>query len=100
MTRLSDTVRIIETTNGQAAAMWCPACQMLHAVPITGSNAWSFNHDQSNPTLTPSVPVRVVGGLCHFSLTDGRINFHGDSTHVMAGQSAVLAPLPPEYAAP
>lgn len=36
-------------------------------------------------------PVKFV---CHYNLTKGMLQFHGDSTHAMAGKTIALPPLP------
>jgi hypothetical protein len=93
-------------------AFWCPGCAMAHQVrvdPAFGS-AWGFNGSGDAPTFTPSVLVRgsqrltddeyarVMTGetvktaalVCHSFVTDGHIQFLGDSTHALAGQTVQL----------
>lgn len=95
---------------------WCPAG--MEPSPHSGSHRWGFNGDLERPTFTPSILNRAghhVGGpnsdqcwcnvaeripgwknepdncyLCHSFVTDGRIQFLGDCTHVLAGQAVDL----------
>lgn len=93
----------------------CPGCASVHQVridPAFGS-AWGFNGNGDAPTFTPSVFVRgkqieldadgkwtgewlrdANGGpldmICHSFVTDGRIQFLGDCTHALAGQTVDL----------
>lgn len=66
--------------------MWqCPACPCHHGVPISGEKAWKFNGSLELPSLQPSVRVTWhdneanVRRECHFVLTNGVVNFCGDS---------------------
>jgi hypothetical protein len=94
----------------------CPGCGDSHVLPIEGpSPAWGFNGDFARPTLTPSILARsghhVPGHagecwctweaeygepspfacyVCHSFVTEGRIQFCGDSTHALAGQTVDL----------
>lgn len=98
----------------------CPGCEDVHGVVIETENGWSWNTDLTSPTFAPSVLVRAVqwggepepakaatrrarhpnvatGGqtVCHSFVTDGRIQFLGDCTHALAGQTVDL----PEWSA-
>ena len=72
--------------------------------------AWGFNGNGDAPTFTPSVLVnggrrmtddeyeRIRAGekidlpptVCHSFVTDGNIQFLGDCTHALAGQTVPL----------
>lgn len=91
-------------------AFKCPACREDHVFRITGAGAWDYNGNPWRPTLTPSILVtgkhwltdaelkRVMAGgkvkpkdkRCHAYITDGMIEFLGDSLHDMAGQTVQL----------
>lgn len=87
---------------------WCPACEEVHQFAIESPNSsgaiWQWNGDTEKPTFTPSMLIRwgkqadpkceVNGGICHYILTDGIINYCGDCTHAMAGQSVPLPDWP------
>lgn len=96
---------------------WCPGCNRAHSVK-TSAGGWGFNGNGDAPTFTPSVLVRTghyVPGhedkkdcwctynaenpddpapfqchTCHSFVTDGRIQFLGDCTHSLAGQTVDL----------
>lgn len=72
---------------------YCPGCSERHQIVV---GVWGFNDDLERPTFTPSVLVQ--GGpdnaVCHSFVTDGRIQFLGDCTHALAGQTVEL----PEWA--
>jgi hypothetical protein len=86
---------------------WCPACESLHPLPDHG---WTFNGDVHRPSFSPSFKqggLRMVivngcwngeyhrgadgkplDGTCHYFITDGLIQFCGDSWH---GRSDIVA---------
>lgn len=106
--------------NGDGGFMFeCPGCGQTHAVPVgSGSGPrWGFNGSLETPTFTPSILVQgghfSTGGregkecwctfearfgrpapfkcvVCHSFVTDGKIQFLGDCTHALAGQTVPL----------
>ena len=103
-------------------AFWCPGCDQAHQVPH-GEGAgprWGYNGNPDAPTFTPSILIRsghfVPGhdggacwcstkdqdgedwgfgcGVCHSFVTDGQIQFLGDCTHALAGQTVPIPPWP------
>lgn len=92
---------------------WCPGCQEMHILP----DSWNFNGNLEFPTFTPSFKhtghqivvveghwtgewVRDANGntipsCCHYILTNGQLNYCGDCTHSLSGQSIPLPELPP-----
>ena len=95
--------------------LWCPGCDEHHAMPVSKpSNGdgpmWTFNGDEEKPTLSPSILVRgtkqitdeeakrIMKGekiepiphVCHSFVTDGKIQFLGDCTHKLVGQTVDL----------
>ncbi|MFP4141499.1 MAG: DUF6527 family protein [Phycisphaerae bacterium] len=97
-------------------AIFCPGCQAEHFVPVEGSPRWGFNGDLARPTFNPSLLLRTghyVPGrqgkrcwcdfnrehpddpgptcrVCHSFVREGRIQFLGDCTHELAGQTVDL----------
>lgn len=80
----------------------CPGCRRIHAVQ-SGSDFgpnWAWNGSLEKPTFTPSVLVTYNGAdagvdgappaVCHSFVTDGRIQYLGDCTHSLAGQTVDL----------
>jgi hypothetical protein len=68
---------------------------------------WGYNGNPDAPTFTPSVLVQYNGrdagvdgappAVCHAFVTDGRIQFLGDCTHSLAGQTVELPDFDTEY---
>ena len=111
MSALGSKLRRVE---GGLIAFWCPGCKQAHHVTVHESRGWSFNGDGDRPTFSPSVMVRgtapitddehrrIMAGenftptprVCHSFLRDGRIQFLGDSTHALSGQTVDLPDWP------
>ncbi len=91
----------------------CPGCGFLHGVFVdrAGRPKWGWNGDGDRPTFTPSILVtstrplseearakyragepvpRSEPTVCHSIVTDGRVQFLGDCTHALAGQTVDL----------
>lgn len=92
---------------------WCDGCDGMHGITIEGPGAWSFDGDYENPTFEPSqltTGVRYVRGsrdeverdaegkpikeICHTFIRGGMVQFLGDCTHHLAGQTLPLPDLP------
>lgn len=81
---------------------FCLGCGENHAVRVAGAGSWAWNGSLDRPTLTPSVLTWLdadpqaeagryrTGFRCHSFVTDGRIQFLGDCTHALAGQTVDL----------
>lgn len=69
---------------------WCPGCDSAHVVNDT------WNVDAEAATINPSVLVHGDPSTptCHSFVTDGRIQFLGDSTHALAGHTVDLPDWP------
>lgn len=83
----------------------CPGCGIGHA-PYTknypGGPVWSFNGDVEKPTFHPSVLVKwdfsgegMATKVCHSFVREGLIEFLGDCTHALAGQTVELPEIEP-----
>jgi Zn finger protein HypA/HybF involved in hydrogenase expression len=101
--------------DGKGTKAWrffCPGCQEYH----TPTEGWSFNGDVERPTFTPSILVRSGHYMeghegdcwctynakhldnpssfkchrCHSYVTDGKIQYLGDCSHALAGQTVEL----------
>ncbi len=84
---------------------WCPGCDEAHAIQVGGAYPgpkWQWNGSLERPTFTPSILVRSkrgeaqVDSVCHSFVNDGRMQFLGDCTHKLAGQTVELGE-PPEW---
>ena len=63
----------------------------MHPLP----DGWTFDGNLEAPTFSPSFKHTWQNGrVCHYILTAGMLNYCGDSTHALAGQSIPLPVLP------
>lgn len=96
---------------------FCPGCEMYHGVSTDPANPnsltgakWQWNGSLESPTFSPSILVRgivpitddehtrIMAGekfepvpfVCHSFVRDGKIEFLGDCTHKLAGQTVEL----------
>lgn len=106
---------ILRVAEGGYTMFKCPGCNEAHGLRVRedGQNiggAWGFNGDCDQPTFSPSVLVRgkrrisdeeyariragekveVPDTVCHSFVRDGQIEFLGDCTHALAGQTVPL----------
>lgn len=103
---------ILRSVEGGGLAFRCPGCDETHMV----GPGWTYNGNPDAPTFTPSVLVKsghFIEGragkdcwctfeerigrkpqfsckVCHSFVTDGQIQFLGDCTHALAGQTVAL----------
>lgn len=81
----------------QGWGWWCPGCLCHHLV----NGGWTVRNPESErPTISPSVRVSssrdgVPYTVCHCYVQDGRIQFLGDSAHMLAGQTVDMLPFEP-----
>ena len=91
-------------TGGVGQIFFCPGCDGTHSVNSHPNGPrWTYNGDPVRPTFTPSILVTTRWSandpdekdeICHSFVTDGHIQFLGDCTHVLAGQTVALEPWP------
>lgn len=124
MSALSSKLRSLE---GGRLAYWCQGCGHMHQIQVgEGSGPrWGWNGDAVNPTFTPSVKVtgrdftekgeadfeawhaagcpkpapafESMDVCCHTFITNGQVQFLGDCTHKLAGQTLPLSDLPAHW---
>ncbi len=101
MSAVSSKLRRWAASDGTAGfTYWCQGCDGLHGVRTDGPGAWGFNGNVERPTFTPSVLTTWNEGpdhiekRCHTFVRDGMVQFLGDCTHVLAGQTLPLPDLP------
>ena len=108
--------RKLRSVEGDGLMFWCPGCDGAHQVRVGEGPGprWGYNGDAERPTFTPSVlarwteaeppvtsenleewrrspwPQTKVEKVCHSFVTDGQIQFLGDCTHALAGQTVDL----------
>lgn len=88
---------------GKYLVFRCPGCRAIHQVTIESQRpgpVWSFNGDLEHPTISPSILVRWEGRnpykdvpiskVCHSFVREGMIQFLGDCTHDLAGQTVAM----------
>jgi hypothetical protein len=86
-------------------AFECPGCEGGHMVRVSGDHpCWGWNGSLDAPTFTPSILVTYPANpnaleefkewrterKCHSFITDGKIQFLGDSFHKLANQTVDL----------
>lgn len=109
--------KLLREAEGGRLLFLCPGCDTLHFIqhgPGPGPR-WDYNGNADRPTFKPSVLVTwdqweppatspeiaekirlgeiqqvKVQKVCHSFVTDGRIQFLGDCTHALAGQTVDL----------
>lgn len=98
---------------GSRLWMWCPACEDAHCIGLGLPGSWTWDGNAAAPTISPSIKVsgvqwepsysfhkpnhRVAPGdpiVCHSFVRAGRWEFLSDCTHVLAGQTVPMVPLP------
>jgi hypothetical protein len=73
--------------NGPYLQFHCPGCGFDHAV----DSKWTWNGSVEKPSFQPSVKYDGSKGICHFYVTDGKIQFCTDCTaHKLGGQTVDL----------
>jgi hypothetical protein len=112
--------RFLRSVEGGRLGYWCQGCEQMHHVIVEGEKQpkWGYNGNPDAPTFTPSVlyqrdmwvpPVtpeniaqwkaapweqRQEHQVCHTFITNGMVQFLGDCTHALAGQTLALPELP------
>ena len=110
MAQISKKLRDWAHQDQHGLLFFCPGCQSAHTIK-TSAGGWGWNGDIEKPTFTPSVLVTHdanpdaserfkewrTARACHSLVTDGMIQFLGDCTHALAGQTVPLADFPEHY---
>lgn len=92
---------------------WCPGCKTGHEIAVENANysgaRWSFDGNFTSPTFSPSINYRVntpdmqgyqshlKSSICHHFVRDGKIQFLGDCTHELRGQTVDLPDIPSSW---
>ena len=109
---------ILRSVQGSQIAFWCPGCNKAHAITY-GGTGWIWDGNAERPTFSPSIlvtsghyagpkggcwckwneehpddPTSFACGVCHSFVRDGQIQFLGDCTHALAGQTVPIPPWP------
>lgn len=96
-------------TAGSGIAFWCPGCNEAHAIRTEGPGGefnraqWQWDGNINAPTISPSILVQAEWGpeaagppkrICHSFVRVGMIEFLGDCTHALKGQTVPLPDWP------
>lgn len=99
---------VISADGFKRLAYWCQGCEDVHVVRVqtdagTPHPCWTWDGNAETPTFEPSVLVTCNwseedGGptACHTFIRGGMVQFLGDCTHALAGQTLPLPPWPYE----
>ena len=68
----------------------CPGCDRTHVL----DTRWSWNRSLTSPTFYPSMVDCRGASICHFFVTDGKIQFQGDCTHDFKNRTIELPEIP------
>ncbi len=84
----------------------CPGCETGHRFVVKwgpkeiedmkrlgyGTPTWTFNNNLEQPTFSPSLLYHKSEShpLCHSYVTNGKIQFLGDCSHKLVGQTVDL----------
>ena len=86
-----------ETDRQFTHMIFCPACNCAHGLRVGTPADWEFNGDFEKLTFSPSLKVWGYDErrpdqnfVCHSFIRDGKIEFLGDCTHALAGQTVDL----------
>lgn len=89
---------VVRTYPDAEGSLWiqCPGCDDPHRVALDGPHAWTWDGDEEQPTIYPSILVLggAPDGVCHSFVSQGAWIFLADSTHALAGQTVPVVPLP------
>lgn len=101
--------------HGYRAVCWeCPGCETLHVLLAPNDSElawwgpgdkawgpeqsirWTWNGSLTAPTVAPSVK-HVGGGVCHYFIRVGMVEFCSDCEHKLRGETVPLAAVPPTW---
>lgn len=113
MSQVGTKMRRVGSAEGYTAgglAHWCPGCEEMHQFALDGKNSsgaqWTWDGNVEAPSFSPSMNIRTnapdhphyqpdaCSSVCHYFVRAGRIEYLGDCTHAMKGQTVPLPVLP------
>ncbi len=105
MSQLSSKLRSIKWGEAKAVSFWCPGCEEMHMIVVerwSGQGpVWGWDGNIVAPTFSPSIrcyrDLPTGNILCHSFIRNGRIEFLGDCTHSLKGQTVDLPDLPQDW---
>lgn len=99
------------TSPGKRLAFYCLGCKSAHSITVGAPGAWTWDGELVHPTINPSVkviphktlinpdlegealtaPENITNTpLCHSFIRNGFIEYLGDCTHRLAGETIEL----------
>ena len=78
---------------GKGVVFFCPGCGYYHHFIVahgtdTTKPLWTWNESYEKPTFSPSIAVNMsTERPCHSFVRDGKIQYLGDCTHDLRGQT-------------
>lgn len=90
------TVAKVRRATDGSLFIFCPGCLHAHRYPPrVGGKGWAYNGDADRATFAPSMIIAVTRPdgtryRCHSVVTDGKIFFCLDSSHLLRGQTFEL----------
>jgi uncharacterized protein DUF6527 len=87
--------RVYEYEGQVVYAFRCLGCNEEHQVRLEGPYAWKWNGSLESPTIRNSILVNgsksnPTAEICHSFVTDGKIEYLGDCSHNLKGQTIEL----------
>ena len=84
---------------------FCPGCERPHTIRTKGKTTWGVSGSGDLLTFTPSILVTYEAmdpkenRRCHSYVKEGRIQFLGDCTHSLKGQTVDIPDWPQNWKA-
>lgn len=93
-------MKVVEEADNGQYLWFCPGCRNHHFFQLAPKKPdWTWNGDYEKPTVNPSILVRYcadiddfdkITDICHCFIREGRIEYLGDCTHKLAGQTVEM----------
>ncbi len=97
---------VLEQTTNDHLGVYCRGCKMTHMLRVvpdpenSKTPKWQFNGDVNKPSFHPSYTARYSRDgkviVCHSWIKNGTMEYMGDCTHELRGQTVDLPPLSEE----
>lgn len=93
---------ILQQSNEYTLEFYCPGCKMMHCVylkhPDNKQASWDWNMCAKWPTFSPSLSIQMdwkgKDYRCHFFIRDGQLQYLGDCSHDLKGQTLPMVDIP------
>lgn len=91
--------------NGLTIGYKCPGCGHYHVLPVNdrpdgrSGPRWTWDGNTEKPTISPSIRSYTSDPdgsnertTCHHFVSEGQIQFCGDSPHTLSGKTVPMVP--------